>query len=59
MISLVLEIWTDGSITPEEGVSIGAKIMQEHLNLFIQLTDSNGRDGDHGGEGRGPERKSS
>ena len=39
---LVLEIWTDGSITPEEGVSIGAKIMQEHLNLFIQLTDITG-----------------
>lgn len=37
---LVLEIWTDGSITPEEGVSIGAKIMQEHLNLFIQLDDT-------------------
>ncbi len=37
---LILEIWTDGSIRPEEGVSIGAKIMQEHLNLFIQLTDS-------------------
>ena len=37
---LVLEIWTDGSITPEEGESIGAKIMQEHLNLFIQLTDA-------------------
>jgi DNA-directed RNA polymerase subunit alpha len=37
---LNLEIWTDGSITPEEGVSIGAKIMQEHLKLFIDLTDS-------------------
>ena len=37
---LILEIWTDGSISPKEGVSIGAKIMQEHLNLFIQLTDS-------------------
>ncbi|MBC6680259.1 DNA-directed RNA polymerase subunit alpha [Zhenpiania hominis] len=37
---LILEIWTDGSITPSEGVSIGAKIMQEHLNLFIELTDS-------------------
>lgn len=34
---LILELWTDGSITPEEGVSIGAKIMQEHLNLFIGL----------------------
>ena len=37
---LVLEIWTDGSVTPEEGVSIGAKIMQEHLNLFIELDHS-------------------
>lgn len=36
---LILEIWTDGSLTPKEGVSIGAKIMQEHLNLFIALTD--------------------
>ena len=34
---LILEIWTDGSITPEEGVSIGAKIIQEHLDLFIGL----------------------
>lgn len=38
--SLALEIWTDGSITPEEGVSIGAKIMQEHIDLFINLTDA-------------------
>ena len=37
---LILEVWTDGSITPEESVSIGAKIMQEHLKLFIDLTDS-------------------
>ena len=37
---LTLEIWTDGSISPEEGVSIGAKIMQEHLNQFIRLDDA-------------------
>lgn len=37
---LILEIWTDGSIPPDEGVSIGAKIMQEHLELFVGLTDS-------------------
>ena len=37
---LILEIWTDGSITPSEGVSIGSKIMQEHLKLFVELTDS-------------------
>ena len=34
---LTLEIWTDGSITPEESVSIGAKIIQEHLDLFMGL----------------------
>ena len=37
---LILEIWTDGSISPSEGVSIGAKIMQEHLKLFIDLSEN-------------------
>ncbi len=37
---LILEIWTDGSIPPAEGVSLGAKIMQEHLSLFVNLTES-------------------
>jgi DNA-directed RNA polymerase subunit alpha len=36
---LTLEIWTDGTIEPEEAVSLGAKIYNEHLNLFISLTD--------------------
>ena len=37
---LELEIWTDGSVSPEEGVSVGAKIMHEHLNLFLALDDA-------------------
>ena len=37
---LSLEVWTDGSVSPRESVSIGAKIMQEHLKLFIDLDDS-------------------
>lgn len=36
---LTIEIWTDGTIEPEESVSLGAKILNEHLNLFISLTD--------------------
>lgn len=36
---LTLDVWTDGSIRPEEAVSLGAKIMNEHLNLFVGLTD--------------------
>ena len=36
---LVMEIHTNGSITPEETLSLSAKVMTEHLNLFINLTD--------------------
>jgi DNA-directed RNA polymerase subunit alpha len=37
---LTLELWTDGSIKPNEAVSLAAKILNEHLNLFINLSDS-------------------
>jgi DNA-directed RNA polymerase subunit alpha len=36
---LVLEVWTDGSIKPDEAISFGAKILSEHLKLFITLTE--------------------
>ncbi|MCL6516896.1 DNA-directed RNA polymerase subunit alpha [Alicyclobacillus sp.] len=36
---LTLEVWTDGSIAPEEAVSIAARILAEHLHLFVGLTD--------------------
>ena len=36
---LTLEVWTDGTISPEEAASLAAKIMSEHLMLFINLTD--------------------
>ena len=36
---LTLEIWTDGSIQPEEAASLAAKILTEHLMLFINLTE--------------------
>jgi DNA-directed RNA polymerase subunit alpha len=36
---LVLEIWTDGTIKPDESISFGAKILSEHLKLFITLTE--------------------
>jgi DNA-directed RNA polymerase subunit alpha len=37
---LVMEVWTDGSIRPDEAVSLSAKIMGEHLRLFIGLTET-------------------
>ncbi|HSH36366.1 DNA-directed RNA polymerase subunit alpha [Schnuerera sp.] len=36
---LTLEVWTNGTMKPEEATSLGAKILTEHLNLFIGLTD--------------------
>ena len=36
---LVLEVWTNGSINPQEGISLAAKVLVEHLNLFIDLTE--------------------
>ena len=36
---LPLEIWTNGSIKPDEAASYAAKILTEHLMLFINLTD--------------------
>ena len=36
---LVLEVLTNGSVTPDDAISLSAKIMVEHLDLFINLTD--------------------
>lgn len=38
---LNLEIWTNGSITPEDSVAIAAKILKEHLNIFINFEEIN------------------
>ena len=35
---LTLEVWTNGTITAMEAVSLGAKILNEHLNLFGNLS---------------------
>lgn len=37
---LTFEVWTDGTITPDDAVSLGAKILNEHLNLFVDLSDN-------------------
>ena len=36
---LSLEIQTNGTITAKEAISFGAKILNEHLNLFVDLSD--------------------
>ena len=36
---LIIEVWTDGTISAKEAVSYAAKVLCEHLNLFVELSD--------------------
>ena len=36
---LTIEVWTNGTLKPNEAISLAAKIMSEHLSLFIDLSD--------------------
>jgi DNA-directed RNA polymerase subunit alpha len=36
---LTLEVWTNGTISAKDAVSLGAKILNEHLSLFSDLSD--------------------
>ena len=37
---LVIDVWTDGSLKPYEALSLAAKVMTEHLELFIDLSET-------------------
>jgi len=37
---LTLEVWTNATLSPDDSVSLGAKILNEHLNLFVDLSDN-------------------
>ena len=37
---LTIELWTDGSLLPHEALSLAAKVMTEHLDLFIDLSEA-------------------
>ena len=36
---LTLDVWTNGSLTPTEAVSLAAKILTSHLTMFVNLTE--------------------
>jgi DNA-directed RNA polymerase subunit alpha len=38
--SLTLEVWTNGTISPEEGISLSAQILIEYLKLFTEINDT-------------------
>ncbi len=37
---LTLEVWTDGTFSGREIISLAAKVMQDHINLFVNLSDT-------------------
>ena len=37
---LTLEVWTDGTFSGKEIISLAAKIMQDHINLFVNLSET-------------------
>ena len=37
---LTLDVYTNGTLAPDEAVSLAAKVLSEHLNLFIDLSEN-------------------
>jgi DNA-directed RNA polymerase subunit alpha len=37
---LILEVWTNGTVSPEESVSLAAMLLKDHLGIFIQTEES-------------------
>src|SRR5467141_700006 len=36
---LTLEVWTNGSITPADSIGLGAKLLKDHMNIFINFEE--------------------
>jgi DNA-directed RNA polymerase subunit alpha len=41
---LTLEVWTNGSVTPGDAVSLASRLVRDHLNIFINLDDADEAD---------------
>ena len=37
---LTIDIWTDGSVSPSEAISLGSRILDDHLKLLIDIDDA-------------------
>ncbi|MEO6194865.1 MAG: DNA-directed RNA polymerase subunit alpha [Thermoanaerobaculia bacterium] len=42
---LILEVWTNGTVRPEEAVSLASMLLKDHLGIFIQTEESLRHDG--------------
>jgi DNA-directed RNA polymerase subunit alpha len=47
---LTIDVWTNGSVTPRDAVSLSAKLIRDHLNIFINLEDAGDLQQDLGSE---------
>jgi DNA-directed RNA polymerase subunit alpha len=47
---LAIEVWTNGSVTPRDAVSLSAKLVRDHLNIFINLDDADDAQAEAGSE---------
>jgi DNA-directed RNA polymerase subunit alpha len=47
---LTLDVWTNGSIHPRDAVSLAAKLVRDHLNIFINLDEAAEQQAEAGGE---------
>ena len=36
---LTVDVWTDGAVTARDAVSLGAKLLRDHLNIFINMDE--------------------
>jgi DNA-directed RNA polymerase subunit alpha len=36
---LTMELWTDGSVRPDDAIAYAAKILKEHMNIFINFEE--------------------
>jgi DNA-directed RNA polymerase subunit alpha len=50
---LTVDVWTNGSVTPRDAVSLSAKLIRDHLNIFINLEDVAEMTAEGGGEATG------
>ena len=42
---LTLEVWTNGAVSPRDGVGLAAKLMKDHLQIFINLEEEDEEEG--------------
>ncbi len=47
---LTIEVWTNGSVTPRDAVSLSAKLIRDHLNIFVSLDEADDETSESGAE---------